>query len=114
MDIKYFDWIRYYRGEGNHWDLFRHCFKNKILNNISLWTFGQCAKWVQTVKWEGDERTDPVCYTCLYETGFSAVTAIKSNYRPEVNVEREMKVAIWPMRPRFRKLCKCKQAHPSH
>uniref|UniRef100_K7FSU2 HAT C-terminal dimerisation domain-containing protein n=1 Tax=Pelodiscus sinensis TaxID=13735 RepID=K7FSU2_PELSI len=45
----------------------------------------------------------------LCESGFSAVAAIKSKYRSKVNVEREMRVAISTMKPRFQKLCNNKQ-----
>jgi hypothetical protein len=50
----------------------------------------------------------------LYESGFSADAAIGSKHQSKVNVEREMKVAILTMKPRFKKLSNNKQAHPSN
>ncbi|CAK1599788.1 unnamed protein product [Parnassius mnemosyne] len=55
-------------------------------------------------------------YATLYlcETGFSAIAVIKNKYRSKINVEKEMRVAISKLEPRFEKLCSEKQAHPSH
>ena len=56
----------------------------------------------------------PFATSYLCETGFSAVAVIKSRYRSKINVEREMRVAISNLNPRFDKMCATKQAHPSH
>ncbi|CAK1595799.1 unnamed protein product [Parnassius mnemosyne] len=45
---------------------------------------------------------------------FSAVAVIKNKYRSKINVEKEIRVAISKLEPRFEKLCSEKQAHPSH
>lgn len=56
----------------------------------------------------------PFATSYLCETGFSAVAVIKSKYRSQINLEKEMRVAISKLQPRFEKLCSEKQAHPSH
>lgn len=56
----------------------------------------------------------PFATSYLCETGFSAVAVIKNKYRSKINVEKEMRVAISTIEPRFQKLCSEKQAHPSH
>ena len=56
----------------------------------------------------------PFTTSYLCETGFSAVAVIKSKYRSKINVEREMRLAISKIQPRFEKLCRSKQAHPTH
>lgn len=56
----------------------------------------------------------PFATSYLCETGFSAVAVIKNKYRSKINVEKEMRVAISNLEPRFEKLCSEKQAHPSH
>ena len=50
----------------------------------------------------------------LCETGFSALAAMKSKYRARLVVEKDLRVALSSMTPRFDKLCANKQAHPSH
>ena len=56
----------------------------------------------------------PFATSYLCEAGFSAVAVIKSKFRSKINVEQEMRVAISNFIPRFEKLCKKQQAHPSH
>lgn len=56
----------------------------------------------------------PFATSYLCETGFSAVAVIKNKYRSKIDVEKEMRVAISKLEPRFQKLCSEKQAHPSH
>lgn len=56
----------------------------------------------------------PFATSYLCETGFSAVVVIKNKYRSNINLEKEMRVAISKLEPRFNKLCSEKQAHPSH
>lgn len=56
----------------------------------------------------------PFATSYLCETGFSAVAVIKNKYRSKLNLEKEMRVAISKLEPRFEKLCSEKQAHPSH
>jgi hypothetical protein len=56
----------------------------------------------------------PFTTSYLCETGFSAVAVIKSKYRSKINVEKEMRLAISKIQPRFEKLCQSKQAHPTH
>ena len=48
----------------------------------------------------------------LCEHGFSAVAVIKSKYRNKIDIEREMRVAISNIAPRFDKINQ--QAHCSH
>ncbi|KAF0711438.1 zinc finger BED domain-containing protein 5-like [Aphis craccivora] len=50
----------------------------------------------------------------LCEAGFSAVAVIKSKYRSKINVEKEMRVEVSSLIPRFEKICSDVQAHPSH
>ena len=56
----------------------------------------------------------PFLTSYLCETGFSALAATKSNYRAPLVVEKELRVALSSMTPRFDKLCANIQAHPSH
>ena len=49
----------------------------------------------------------------LCEAGFSAMAVIKSKYRWRINVEKEMRVAVSKIFPRFEELCKNKPA-PTH
>ncbi|XP_066473215.1 uncharacterized protein [Tiliqua scincoides] len=56
----------------------------------------------------------PFATTYLCEAGFSAIAVIKSKYRAKINIEKEMRVAISKITPRFYELCKEKQAQPSH
>lgn len=56
----------------------------------------------------------PFATSYLCETGFSAVAVIKNKYRSKIDIEKEMRVAISKLEPRFQKLCSEKQAHPSH
>ncbi|KAM3868917.1 zinc finger BED domain-containing protein 5-like [Diretmus argenteus] len=56
----------------------------------------------------------PFATSYLCEAGFSAVAAIKSKYRSKLDIENELRVAISKQAPRFEKICKEKQAHPSH
>ncbi|CAK1582494.1 unnamed protein product [Parnassius mnemosyne] len=56
----------------------------------------------------------PFVTSYLCETGFSAVAVIKNKYGSKINVEKEMRVVISKLEPRFEKLCSEKQAHPSH
>ncbi|XP_060846219.1 zinc finger BED domain-containing protein 5-like [Rhopalosiphum padi] len=56
----------------------------------------------------------PFSTSYLCEAGFSAVAVIKSKYRSKINVEKEMRVAVSSLIPRFEKICNDVQAHPSH
>ncbi|KAM3861136.1 zinc finger BED domain-containing protein 5-like [Diretmus argenteus] len=56
----------------------------------------------------------PFATSHLCEAGFSAVAAIKSKYRSKLDIENELRVAISKQAPRFEKICKEKQAYPSH
>ncbi|XP_069063747.1 zinc finger BED domain-containing protein 5-like [Pleurodeles waltl] len=56
----------------------------------------------------------PFATSYLCEAGFSAVAVIKSKYRAKIHLEKEMRVAISKITPRFEELSKEKQAHPSH
>lgn len=56
----------------------------------------------------------PFATSYLCEAGFSAVAVIKTKYRSKVNVEKEMRIAISKLVPRFEYLMNSKQAHPSH
>ena len=50
----------------------------------------------------------------LCEVDFSAVAVIKLKYRNKTNIEREMRVAISNIAPRFDKMFREQQAHCSH
>ena len=52
--------------------------------------------------------------SCLCEAGSSAMAVIKSKYRSQINVEREMRGAVLKIFPRFEERCKNKQAHTSY
>jgi len=55
----------------------------------------------------------PFATSYLCEIGFSALAVIKTKYRSKVNVEKEMRIAISKLEPRFEHIMKHKQAHPS-
>ena len=48
----------------------------------------------------------PFATSYLCETGFSAVAVIRSKYRNQIDIEREMRVAISNIAPRLDKMCK--------
>ncbi|GFW25813.1 zinc finger BED domain-containing protein 5 [Trichonephila clavipes] len=50
----------------------------------------------------------------LCETGFSAVAALKTKYRSQLNIEKELRVSISNIKPSFENLCSARQAHGSH
>ncbi|GFX94657.1 zinc finger BED domain-containing protein 5 [Trichonephila clavipes] len=50
----------------------------------------------------------------LCETGFSAVAALKTKYRYQLNIEKELRVSISNIKPSFENLCSARQAHGSH
>ena len=56
----------------------------------------------------------PFATSHLCEAGFSAVAVIKSKYRSKIDIERDMRVAISSIAPRFNKMCEEQQAHCSH
>ena len=56
----------------------------------------------------------PFATSYMCETGFSAVAVIKTKYRSKLDVEREMRVAVSNITPRFEALCQSKRANVSH
>ena len=56
----------------------------------------------------------PFATSYLCEAGFSAVAIIKSKYRSKIDIERDMRVVISSIAPRFNKMCEEQQAHCSH
>jgi hypothetical protein len=56
----------------------------------------------------------PFVTSYLCETGFSALAAMKTKYRARLVVEKELRVALSTLPPRFDKLCANKQQQPSH
>ncbi|GFX37380.1 uncharacterized protein TNCV_3106321 [Trichonephila clavipes] len=56
----------------------------------------------------------PFSTSYLCETGFSAVAALKTKYRPQLNIEKELRVSISNIKPSFENLCSARQAHGSH
>lgn len=56
----------------------------------------------------------PFATSYLCEAGFSVLALMKTKYRSRLNVEKEMRVSISKLLPRFEKLMKEKQAHCSH
>ncbi|XP_053171455.1 zinc finger BED domain-containing protein 5-like [Scomber japonicus] len=56
----------------------------------------------------------PFATSYLCETGFSAVAALKTKYRSQLDIEQELRVAVSCFKPRFEKLCTAKRAHCSH
>jgi len=56
----------------------------------------------------------PFATSYLCEAGFSALAVMKSKYRSKIDVEKEMRVAVSSLIPRFEKMCGDQQAHPSH
>ncbi|XP_057706890.1 zinc finger BED domain-containing protein 5 [Corythoichthys intestinalis] len=56
----------------------------------------------------------PFATSYLCEIGFSAVAALKTKHRSQLNIEQELRVALSCFKPRFEKLCSTKRAHCSH
>lgn len=56
----------------------------------------------------------PFSTSYLCETGFSTVAALKTKYRSQLNVEKELRVSISNIIPSFEKLCSVRQAQGSH
>ena len=56
----------------------------------------------------------PFATSYLCKAGFSAAAVIKSKYRNKIDIERDMRVAILNIAPRFNKMCIEQQAHCSH
>ncbi|GFX20176.1 zinc finger BED domain-containing protein 5 [Trichonephila clavipes] len=56
----------------------------------------------------------PFSTSYLCETGFSAVAALKTKYRSQLNIEKEPRVSISNIKPSFENLCSARQAHGSH
>lgn len=56
----------------------------------------------------------PFSTSYLCETGFSAVASLKTKYRSQLNIERELRVSISNIKPSFEKLCSERQAQGSH
>ncbi|GFS74687.1 SCAN domain-containing protein 3 [Trichonephila clavipes] len=56
----------------------------------------------------------PFSTSYLCETGFSAVAALKTKYRSQLNIEKELRVSIYNIKPSFENLCSARQAHGSH
>ena len=53
----------------------------------------------------------PFATSYFCDLGFSAVAVIKSKYRNKIDIERETRVAISNIAPRFDKICREQQAH---
>ncbi|GFX79334.1 zinc finger BED domain-containing protein 5 [Trichonephila clavipes] len=56
----------------------------------------------------------PFSTSYLCETGFSAVADLKTKYRSQLNIEKELRVSISNIKPSFENLCSARQAHGSH
>ncbi|GFX45569.1 zinc finger BED domain-containing protein 5 [Trichonephila clavipes] len=56
----------------------------------------------------------PFSTSYLCETEFSAVAALKTKYRSQLNIEKELRVSISNIKPSFENLCSARQAHGSH
>ncbi|GFU03965.1 zinc finger BED domain-containing protein 5 [Trichonephila clavipes] len=56
----------------------------------------------------------PFSTSYLCETGFSAVAALKTKYRSQLNIEKELRVSISNIKPSFENLCSARQAYGSH
>ncbi|GFX19554.1 zinc finger BED domain-containing protein 5 [Trichonephila clavipes] len=56
----------------------------------------------------------PFSTSYLCETGFSTIAALKTNYRSQLNIEKELRVSISNIKPSFENLCSARQAHGSH
>ena len=56
----------------------------------------------------------PFATTYLRESGFSALTRMKTKYRQRPHVENDLTLRLSPIQPNIAELCACVQAHPSH
>lgn len=56
----------------------------------------------------------PFCTTYLCESGFSAMTNLKTKHRHRLQLEDDLRLKLTKMQPDFSELCKEKRAHLSH
>jgi hypothetical protein len=56
----------------------------------------------------------PFATTYLCESGFSALTSMKTKYRHRLCVENDLRLRLSPIQPNIAELCAYFQAHPSH
>ncbi|XP_078503445.1 zinc finger BED domain-containing protein 5-like [Lissotriton helveticus] len=56
----------------------------------------------------------PFATSYLCDAGFVAVAVVKSKYSAKINLEKEMRVLMSKITPRFQELCKEKQEPPPH
>lgn len=56
----------------------------------------------------------PFATTYLCESGFSALTSMKTKYRHRLRVENDLRLRLSPIQPNIAELCVSFQAHPSH
>ena len=79
----------------------------KMLTSPSLIGTGQysCATGAITI-------CLPLSYLC--ESGLPAVAALKTKYRSQLTIEKELRVSICNITPVFENLCSVRQTHGSH
>ena len=56
----------------------------------------------------------PFATMCPCESGFSALTSMKTKYRHRLCVENDLRLRLSPIQPNIAELCASFQAHPSH
>ncbi|KAK5647819.1 hypothetical protein RI129_001744 [Pyrocoelia pectoralis] len=56
----------------------------------------------------------PFCTTYLCESGFSAMTNLKTKHRHRLQLEDDLRLKLTEGQPDFQELCKEKRAHLSH
>ncbi|XP_072389498.1 zinc finger BED domain-containing protein 5-like [Diabrotica undecimpunctata] len=87
----------------------------KQFNNKSLFEFwAEVNDKFSALKTRAFRILLPFSTSYLCETRFSAVAALKTKYRSQLNIEKELRTSISNITPRFNKLCSTKQAQGSH
>ncbi|GBO44062.1 hypothetical protein AVEN_169567-1, partial [Araneus ventricosus] len=56
----------------------------------------------------------PFLTSYLCNTRFSAVAALNTKYRSQINIGKELRVSIYNFKPSFEKLCSAGQVQESH
>ncbi|GFT47060.1 zinc finger BED domain-containing protein 5 [Trichonephila clavipes] len=88
--------------------------KRQFCNKTLFQFWGEVDDEFSELKTKAFRILLPFSTSYLCETGFSAVAALKTKYRSQLNIEKELRVSISNIKPSFENLCSARQAHGSH
>ncbi|GFW51443.1 protein FAM200B [Trichonephila clavipes] len=88
--------------------------KRQFCNKTFFQFWGEVDDEFSELKTKAFRILLPFSTSYLCETGFSAVAALKTKYRSQLNIEKELRVSISNIKPSFENLCSARQAHGSH